>query len=267
MMRRIVARSTKPGTMITLLATPAIVFALATVDLDARSEKDGMATDEGMVLIPAGKFMMGSEDAPDTKPVHEVYIDAFYLDKYEVTNAQYKRFCDDTGRIYPEFWGMDRYRSGPDYPDYPVMGVSWTDAKAYAEWCGKRLPTEAEWEYAARGGLAGEKYPNGGSLDSTVANYWKSEGPRSVGGYEPNGYGLYDVLGNVAEWCSDIYGYGFYAASPDSNPAGPEAGKFRVIRGGGWHTGPGCSTVVFRNGLRSNWKDFAVGIRCAKDYP
>jgi formylglycine-generating enzyme required for sulfatase activity len=75
------------------------------------------------------------------------------------------------------------------------------------------------------------------------------------------------MQGNVAEWCSDIYGYDFYSASPDSNPTGPEKGKFRVIRGGGWHTGPSCTTVAFRNGLRSNWKDFGVGIRCAKDYP
>jgi sulfatase modifying factor 1 len=266
-MKHILALVAKPGLGLTVLAILALLFALATVKLDASSGPEDTAAEDGMVLIPAGTFTMGSEDAADTKPTHEVFLNSFYIDKYEVTNAQYQKFFEETGRIAPEFWGMDRYSSGPDSPDCPVMGISWTEAKAYAEWCGKRLPTEAEWEYAARGGLSGEKYANGGSLDSTVCNYWESSGPRPVGGYAPNGYGLYDMQGNVAEWCSDIYGYDFYSASPDSNPTGPEKGKFRVIRGGGWHTGPSCTTVAFRNGLRSNWKDFGVGIRCAKDYP
>lgn len=265
-MKRFLALASRPGLLLTLLAVLALLFALATVSLDASSSPNEQPGDE-MVFVPAGSFLMGSEDAADTKPVHEVFIDAFYIDKCEVTNAQYMKFCEESDMDLPEFWGMARYSSGPDFPNHPVMGISWSEAGDYADWCGKRLPTEAEWEYAARGGLTGERYPNGGSLDSTVANYWKSDGPRPVGSYPPNGYGLYDMLGNVAEWCSDIYGYEFYGASPDSNPTGPEKGKFRVIRGGGWHTGPGCSTVIFRNGLRSNWRDFSVGFRCAKDYP
>ncbi len=220
-----------------------------------------------MILIPAGTFLMGYPDMDDTAPVHEVYVDSFYIDVHEVTNAQYFEFCRKTGRALPEFWGMDVYRSGPDFPDHPVMGISWSDAKAYAEWLGKRLPTEAEWEYAARGGLAQKKFHTGDTLDSTVANYAKSDGPVPVKSYPPNGYGLYDMTGNVVEWCSDIYGFDYYSysASPDSNPKGPAQGKFRVIRGGGWHTGPMCCSVYFRNGLRLNWRDFNVGFRCVKD--
>ena len=218
-----------------------------------------------MVLIPAATFLMGYPDMDDTAPVHEVYVDSFYIDVHEVTNAQYFEFCSETDRALPEFWGMDVYRSGPDFPDHPVMGISWLDAKAYAEWLGKRLPTEAEWEYAARGGLLHNKYPTGDTLDSTVANYAKSDGPVPVKSYPPNGYGLYDMTGNVVEWCADIYGFDYYSASPDSNPNGPAKGKFRVIRGGGWHTGPMCCSVYFRNGLRLNWRDFNVGFRCVRD--
>lgn len=218
-----------------------------------------------MALIPAGTFLMGYPDMDDTVPVHEVYIDSFYIDVHEVTNAQYFEFCRQTDHALPEFWGMDVYRSGPDFPDHPVMGISWSDAKAYAEWLGKRLPTEAEWEYAARGGLVQKKFHTGDTLDSTVANYAKSDGPVPVKSYPPNGYGLYDMTGNVVEWCSDIYGFDYYGVSPDSNPKGPAQGKFRVIRGAGWHTGPGCCGVYFRNGLRLNWRDFNVGFRCVKD--
>jgi iron(II)-dependent oxidoreductase len=190
------------------------------------------------------------------------------MDKYEVTNDLFYRFCDETGHKLPEFWGMKDFHSGLDFPDYPVVGVSWSDAKVYADWTGKRLPTEAEWEYAARGGLVGKKYPYGDELDSTIANFTiegieKGLGP--VGSYPPNGYGLHDMSGNVAEWVSDYHEEDYYAISPDRNPQGPEEGRFRVIRGGGWHSGPYCSRVYFRNALPSNWRDFNVGFRCAKD--
>jgi iron(II)-dependent oxidoreductase len=222
-----------------------------------------------MVLIPAGEFRMGSDDEGDHAPVHAVTVDSFYIDRFEVTNAQYHAFCLDTGRGLPEFWGMDSFRSGPAHPDHPVVGVSWYDAAAYAEWAGKRLPTEAEWEYAARGGLAGAAYPNGDELSPSDANYTKSEhgAPVAVGSYPPNGFGLHDAAGNVVEWVADWYASDYYSVSPNAGPTGPGDGKFRVIRGGGWHSGPGCNRVFFRNALPSNWRDINVGFRCARDAP
>jgi hypothetical protein len=122
-----------------------------------------------------------------------VHIDAFYVDKFEVTNAQYLASCEDAGWRLPECWGMEAFHSTLDFPNHPVVGVSWSDAKAYAEWAGKRLPTEAEWEYAARGGLVGMIYPNGDTINPTLANYrWSGIGGTvSVGSYLPNGFGLH----------------------------------------------------------------------------
>ena len=193
-----------------------------------------------MVLIPAGEFQMGSSDSDayeEEKPVHTVYIDAFYMDKYEVTNAQYKAFIDAN----PE-WRKDRipgqyhdggylkHWNGNNYPigkgDHPVVYVSWYAAMAYAEWVRKRLPTEAEWEKAARGGLAGAKYPWGNSIDSSDRNFIDlrqkisetNPATTPVGQYPKNGYGLYDMGGNVMEWCIDEFDPGFYAKSPRWNP-------------------------------------------------
>jgi len=142
-----------------------------------------------VVLVPGGEFLMGSDSERDHSPVHKVYVDSFYMDKYEVINAQYLRFCEATGHRLPEFWGMDGFRCGPDYLNHPVVGVSWRDAVAYAAWCGKRLPTEAEWEYAARGGLVGMNYPNGDTLHPSDGNYNQSGkgGPVVVGSYPANG--------------------------------------------------------------------------------
>jgi len=219
-----------------------------------------------LATIPGGEFLMGSSKGEDS-PVHRVSLDGFEIDRHEVTNAQYLAFCQATDHRLPFFWGMDGLRCGPDYPDHPVVGVSWVDAKSYAEWRGQRLPTEAEWEYAARGGLEGLHYPNGDTLTPADGNYARSEkrGPIAVASYPPNGFGLHDVLGNVAEWVSDWYDPGACATGPVHNPQGPDAGKFKVIRGGGWHSGPSCSTVHFRNALPPGWLDFNVGFRCAKD--
>jgi len=222
---------------------------------------------EKLVLIPAGEFLMGSDSEEDHSPVHKVYIDAFYMDKFEVTNAHYLRFCEETGHRLPEFWGMVGFRCGPDYPNHPVVGVSWYDATLYAEWCGQRLPTEAEWEYAARGGRVDMRYPNGGALDPSDGNYNHSDkgGPVAVGSYPPNGFGLCDMQGNVVEWVWDLYDPDYYSSSPPANPRGPEFGRFRVIRGGGWHSGASCNRVYYRNALPPSWVDFNVGFRCAKD--
>ena len=222
---------------------------------------------EELALIPGGEFLMGADSEGDHNPVHKVYIDTFYMDKYEVTNAKYLRFCQVTGHPHPEFWNREGFRCGLDYPNHPVAGVSWHDAVAYAVWCVTRLPTEAEWEYAARGGLAGMSYPTGETLRPSDGNYTKSGhgGPVAVGSYPPNGFGLYDMQGNVVEWVLDFYDANYYASSPSANPQGPGSGKFRVIRGGGWHSGPYCNRVYYRNALPPNWVDFNVGFRCVKD--
>jgi formylglycine-generating enzyme len=253
----------------------AIVFSLFLVaaacafQTSAPVERPALLDRTAMLLIPAGSFVMGKEDGGEDCPPRKVRISAFYLDKYEVTNAEYLEFCEATGHRLPEFWGTGNYGSGLGFPDHPVVGVSWDDARRYAEWAGKRLPTEAEWEYAARGGLEDSDFPNGGSLYPTVANFADSnrKGPVQVGSYPPNGYGLHDMAGNVVEWVADRYAPDSYLKEASENPIGPAKGRFRVIRGGGWHSGAYCNRVYFRNALPPNWVDFNVGFRCAKDAP
>ena len=227
-------------------------------------------SDPPMVLIQGGEFMMGkdSEEGYNYSPSHRVKVDSFYMDRHEVTNGEYKRFCEEIGKKLPEFWNSDTFRCGDDYLNYPVVGISWVDAMGYAQWAGKRLPTEAEWEYAARGGLVDMDFPNGSK--------WTKKGARNDAGqwrnlinpvesYEPNGYGLYDMGGNVWEWIGDIYSRDYYKVSEKDNPKGPEKGSFRLIRGGSWHSGAMCKRVYYRKGLSGNWCDFAVGFRCVKD--
>ena len=223
---------------------------------------------DDMVLIPAGDFQMGTNDGRSAeKPVHTVYLDAFYMDIYEVTNAQYKKFVDanpqwrkdhipsryhDGG--YLRFWNGNSYPPGKG--DHPVVYVSWYGAMAYAEWVGKRLPTEAEWEKAARGGLVGKTYPWGDLIDPSKANYGKNVGGTTpVGSYPPNGYGLYDMGGNVREWCLDGTSVGnVYKNSPRRNPVvGADSITYitnnfrsikdiptnlRIFRGGSWTIDP-----------------------------
>ena len=249
---------------------------------------------EGMVLIPAGTFQMGSEDeeARDAQqPVHTVHLDAFYMDVYEVTNAQFKAFVDanpdwQKDRIDDRFhhgFYLDHW-SGTDYPagkaDHPVV-VSWYAAMAYADWAGKRLPTEAEWEYAARGGLAGKKYPWGDTITAADANYWDSniQDTTPVGQYAANGYGLYDMAGNVWEWCLDAYDADFYAVSENSrNPlAGGETvqelrenfatiptNSVRVLRGGSWSYDALWLRVAYRGLSTPAYSGDYEGFRCAR---
>ncbi len=207
-----------------------------------------------MVLIPAGEFEMGNygenyrEGFDDAKPVHTVYLDAFYIDKYEVTVGKYREFIEATG--YGEdpanFWGAVAEYSPTD--QHPMIYVSWHDAAAYAQWAGKRLPTEAQWEKAARGGLVGKIYPLGDDLGPDDANYGDAgdSGTVPVGSFPGNGYSLYDMAGNVAEWCADEYDANYYSDSPKDNPTGPgvpvlfvnndftNVTSFRVVRGGAW---------------------------------
>jgi formylglycine-generating enzyme required for sulfatase activity len=266
---------------------------------------------DGMVWIPGGWFWMGAEDWPQTLPIHKVYVDGFWMDKTEVTNAQFAEFVKATGYVtiaerkpdaskylrekdavlpevakgpyshvfsltqpsaraavadprIPWWWAVPgaswRHPEGPTSDlrgreNHPAVHIAWFDAVAYAEWAKKRLPTEAEWEFAARGGLnrkafcwGDEATPQGKFL----ANYWQGrfpylntkedgfEGTAPVGSYPPNGYGLYDMAGNAWEWCADWYKDDYYQESPERNPQGPEASfnpdepgtPFRVQRGG-----------------------------------
>ena len=241
-----------------------------------------------MVLIPAGEFQMGSSDNADEQPVHTVYIDAFYIDKYEVTNAQYKTFVNANpkwrkDRIlsvyhdgdYLKHWDSNNYPSGKS--DHPVTYVSWYAAMAYAKWVGKRLPTEAEWEKAARGKLIAKKYPWGDYIDSTKANYNKKIGDTvSVGQYSPNNYGLYDMSGNVAEWCLDRYDQGFYVNASRRNPIADAnvlsvktnfskvSNVPRVLRGGSWSQLSQYVRVADRTKAAPTLSYFGAGFRCVK---
>ena len=221
---------------------------------------------EGMVLIPAGEFIMGNGNtsAPyNEKPPHTVYVDAFYMDATEVTNRQYKAFLDATGHSKPRYWSNSRFNQ----PDQPVVGVTWEDAMQYAAWAGKRLPTEAEWEYAARGGLNGAKFPWGNDDAGGKACFGKpfiSGKPCTVGSFSPNGYGLYDMAGNVAEWCADWYSADAYQNAQSHNPTGPAKTSQKVIRGGSWYEDAYYIRCSARKGLGPRTYSNAVGFRCVK---
>lgn len=282
-----------------------------------------ISTPENMLLIPAGEFQTeGNKKRPKsrTKPMDKVYVDAFYMDKYPVTNAQYKVFIDvnplwgkpskrdDWNRVkkilsifgkyhdgnYLRQWHGDCFPVGKD--DHPVTHVSWYAAMAYAQWAGKRLPTEAEWEKAARGGLTGQKYPWGDLMDSNMMFCGKGIGETiSVGQYPPNNYGLHDIVGNVWEWCLDEYATNNYTSSPVRNPVAGGSTKEdlglllfnfrnvttdRVLRGGTLFASsepiqtsirrgrsPLISMVYSTNLVTSNSARFAanIGFRCAWD--
>jgi len=196
-----------------------------------------------MVLIPAGSFRMGDhlDKMKTALPVHRVELDAFYMDVNEVTVGQFREFVNRSGYNYGVNWDtVAKYSPGVGYP---MVYVNWNDATAYAKWAGKRLPTEAEWEYAARGGRVGKRYPwgDGKNVARNYANYngiggrdkWDRSTAR-VGSFRPNGYSLYDMAGNVVEWCADWYSSDYYSKSPAKNPLGPGRGKYRVLRGGNW---------------------------------
>lgn len=219
------------------------------------------------VLIPAGEFTMGYAEGGEGYEPHQVKLKSFYIDKHEVTNAQYQTFCEATDRKLPIFWGLERFHCGSDWPDHPVVGVSHGQARAYAMWAGRRLPTEAEWEYAARGGLDKKMFDRGDEMGDNEANTKAAKigATEMVASYLPNGYGLFDMVGNVREWVWDFYSDSYFSESPVDDPAGPEKTKWRVIKGGGWHSGKGCNRVHVRNALPASWSDFNVGFRCARD--
>lgn len=253
-----------------------------------------------MLLIPAGEFQMGSnKGADDEKPVHTVNLNAFYMDKYEVTNAQYKRFVKETGHREPKGRGFingefqDNYRPWLDRnfngDDQPVIYVTWEDANAYAKWADKRLPTESEWEKAARGGLDGKEYawgdkwlpPDGmenlaDESGMIISPKWRyisgyDDGyayTALVGSFKPNDYGLYDMNGNVREWCNDWYDREYYTKSPEQNPMGPASGDVCVVRGSNWYDfDPYRIRVAKRSACNPSACNGYTGFRCVISAP
>ena len=226
----------------------------------AGTSKDGAE----MVSIPAGEFWMGSDDGDtDEKPRRRVYLDAFRIDKFEVTNTLYRRFMEATGRAAPQYWSDSKWNE----PQQPVVGVDWNDAEAYCRWAGKRLPTEGEWEKAARG-TDGRKYPWGEQWDSSRANSDESKLGKTVAvGSYPSGaspYGAHDMAGNVWEWVADWYDGNYYRRAPDRNSKGPDSGQFRVLRGGSWLYNPRFLRVSYRARLTPTNRGSNVGFRCAQ---
>ena len=214
-----------------------------------------------MAYIPAGSFQMGEVGIDVAEPVHTVTLDGFYMDRSEVTVGQFRQFVTESGYNFNGNWNEIANYSPTD--DYPMVSVTWDDAVAYATWAGKRLPTEAEWEKAARGGLDGKPYPWGDEVDDTKANYASNVGKTTVAGsYYANGYGLYDVAGNVWEWCADWYDSGYYASSPATNPLGPDTGSSRVLRGGNWYNSTSYLQVASRFSNSPNTRDIGFGFRC-----
>jgi len=223
---------------------------------------------EDIVLVPAGEFLMGSAESDrdagaDEKPQRRVYLDAYWIDRHEVTVGQFRTFCQATGREMPPVppWGWQ--------DDHPVLNARWEEAAAYARWAGKRLPTEAEWEKAARG-TDGRRYPWGNDWDtSKCASGHNSTGSTQPVGSYPSGaspYGVLDMAGNVYEWCADWYDKDYYAYGPERNPPGPSAGEYHVLRGGSWAD---LFPRLFRCAYRDyfylpDYRHISYGFRCVR---
>ena len=241
-------------------------------------------TTNDMMYIEGGTFQMGSNDGEDDeKPVHTVTVDGFYMDKYEVTNEQFCKFLNKKGKhkegfFFKKTW-LDikrgsckiekgiKYRPKKGFENHPVIEVTWYGAKAYAEWAGKRLATEVEWEYAARGGDKSRGYKYSGSNNpGEVAWYEDNSGGKThpVWQKKPNELGLYDMSGNVWEWCSDWYGEDYYRKSPSKNPTGPESGSTRVLRGGSKGNDEYDVRAAIRGSNPPTNSDDYVGFRCVR---
>ncbi len=256
------------------------------------NEKDGTI----LALVPAGEFEMGDgEDS--SNPRHAVYLDAYYIGVCAVTNRQYKKFVDETGHRPPDesdysfggglkwhrggsglslqaaqsdasFGGGPKWKGSafpPELSDHPVVCVSWDDARAYCRWAGLELPTEAQWEKAARG-PSGQAYPWGDEWDSERCRHYVNRGGGEtcrVYDYAEgaSGYGAYNMSGNVWEWCLDRYGSDYYKKSPNKNPTGPASGSIRVLRGGSWNCDSRGCRAAGRGGGRPSYRIDGRGFR------
>jgi formylglycine-generating enzyme required for sulfatase activity len=232
----------------------------------------GIAQPEGMVVIPAGEFWMGAEDGPqDTRPLHRVSLSSYWFDKYEVTNSRYRQCVEGGGCTPPK----DRLMfEDPQRTQYPVTNITWNQARAFCQWQGKRLPTEAEWEKAARG-TDGRRYPWGNNGDVLKNHLRKQEIKTDTGGTEPVGrqvataspYGVFDLIGSVSEWVKDWYAEDFYRASPARDPQGPLRGSFRVLRGGELNETSPNLQASYRGWDDVTYWGPTLGVRCAGDVP
>jgi formylglycine-generating enzyme required for sulfatase activity len=222
-----------------------------------------------MALVPAGEFTMGSATGDaDELPVHTVYMDAFFMDKHQLSVAQYARFLEDTRHEVPPEWSLI---NRPQNRNRPVANVDWADAATYCKWAGKRLPTEAEWEKAARG-TDGRTYPWGNQPPTALhANsgkkVWSNHAVLTPVGMFEEGkspYGIYDMAGNVWEWVGDWYAPDYYKTSPQQNPTGPPTGGSKVIRGGSWGSGQEAMRAADREIHLPSFRGYGTGFRCAK---
>ena len=225
-------------------------------------------SDNEFVTIQHGWFLMGSNDGQTLeRPVHRVWVDTFQIAVFPVTREQYAKFLDSTSHEPPREW----HNPFLDRSDQPVVGVSWYDAQAYCQWRSTRdgavrLPTEAEWERAARGGADGWRYPWGDEIPDWVPNdgIGPLDGPWPVALGTPNGFGLYGISGNIHEWCSNWHGRDFYAISPSVNPVGPATGRRRASRGGAWRHAKTLNRTAARSSLAPSFRYTDYGFRLAR---
>ena len=238
----------------------------------AQSETPVLALEPTLIQIPAAWFLMGSNSGQDCeRPIHRVWIDPFLLAATQVTNAEYTRFLTATLVAPPPFWRDENL----NHPQQPVTGVSWNEANGYCDWLSLqtgrpfRLPTEAEWELAARGGLEQKQFSWGDDPPQSLPDYatrWQT-GPESVARYAPNAFGLFDIGDNVHEWCHDWYDPNYYASSPDRNPQGPETSPMqpprKSSRGGSWRHHIKVSRCSARSSIPPQFQYADYGFRVA----
>ena len=235
-----------------------------------RAGPSASVIEPSLVEIPAASFLMGSTAGQDCeRPIHRVLIDAFLFAATQVTNAEYELFLRASSTQVPPFWSDPNFND----PQQPVTGVSWFEAERYCEWLSSqtarayRLPTEAEWELAARSGLEQKNFPWGDTPPQSLPDYatrWKT-GPEPVARYAPNAFGLYDICDNVHEWCSDWYDPNYYSISPERNPRGPEPTKRKSSRGGSWRHQIKVARCSARSSIPPDFQYADYGFRVACD--
>lgn len=221
------------------------------------------------VAVPGGAFLMGSDAGQDDeRPVHRVHVDAFEMAAYPVTRREYAAFLDATRHDSPREWHEPAFAGD----DRPVVGVSWLDAEAYCRWraaqgSAERLPTEAEWERAARGGIDGTAFPWGDEIPSWIPDRGRGPlaGPWPVTLGAPNAFGVYGIAANVHEWCADWHAADYYASSPAANPPGPPAGRRRSSRGGSWRHAVTISRSAARSKIDPAFRYTDYGFRTVRD--
>lgn len=254
--------------------------AIAGINLTGHKDEEGsvslqrvgttdMPKSNPMITIPKGEFIMGSlEGAIDEKPRRTVSLEAYQINQYEVTQFDYAEFVKATRHRSP----LSRYVKNIqsfNHPNQPVVYVTWEDADGYCRWRGERLPTEAEWEKAARG-LQGATWPWPGELNPVFANFIGKEDKNNytaiVGSYEKDKspFGLYDMSGNVREWVQDWYEEQYYQRAPSQNPKGPDTGDMKAMRGSSWNDSPLTGRTTSRMKMFPDYRDTTVGFRCAK---